>query len=304
MAIGMLEAVIETDQTRLAAGFIEAVETIDTSCAGSLEFEVARTIVATGPTEELDLGPLMLEVREGEEVADIAALKPPFVPELKIFQDTSRLGRCCKFEVLEVAYSLDEESTSGLPVSVTVEGPHKDWLEVALAEVVVEGNEVEGAKEVVEMAIGMLEVVIETDKARPAAGFTEAVETIDTSCAGPLEFEVTGTVAVTGPTEELDLGPLMLEVYQGEGVGDIASPKPLFVPELKIFQDTSRLGRCCKSSAEVNVAKLTRDAPSPVGKLGLPMQRGDFLSRSKSGRLKCARGDGGPTECGPSRGSG
>ncbi|GMH27894.1 hypothetical protein Nepgr_029737 [Nepenthes gracilis] len=119
---------------------------------------------------------------------------------------------------------------------VTVEVPHVALLVEAPVEVVGEGNEAWRAREVAETAI------TKTGKARLAAGFVEVVETINACHPCSLEFEVVGTVVATGSTKELSLGPLMLEVREGKGAGDIAAPKPPSVPELRIFPNLSRPG--------------------------------------------------------------
>ncbi|GMH12716.1 hypothetical protein Nepgr_014557 [Nepenthes gracilis] len=108
-----------------------------------------------------------------------------------------------------VAYSPNEESTLGLYIGVAVEVPCEDWLVEAPTEVVSEGVEAKGVKEVVETAFRMLVAVIETGEAGSVAGFAEAVEAVDMSRVWCPKFEVAGTVAAAGPAEELDLGPSM-----------------------------------------------------------------------------------------------
>ncbi|GMH27848.1 hypothetical protein Nepgr_029691 [Nepenthes gracilis] len=143
-----------------------------------------------------------------------------------------------QFRVPVVAYSLDKESTSSLLVDVVAEVPREDGLVEALAEVVGEGDEVEGAKKVAKTVVKMLEVVTETGEAIPAVGFAEVVETVDTSCAGSPSLRFVGTVVAFGSAEELGLVSSMPKVNEGEGVGDVAALEPPSILELRIFPNS------------------------------------------------------------------
>ncbi|GMH17479.1 hypothetical protein Nepgr_019320 [Nepenthes gracilis] len=164
----------------------------------------------------------------------------------------------------------------GLPVGVTVKVSHEDWLVEAPAEVFSEDDEAEGAEEVAETVIKMLEAITKTSEVRLATGFAEAMETIDASHVGSPECEVAGTVATSGPAKELDPGPSMLEVRKGKGKGDAATPE--LVLAFPCCLNYNGVLPFLWSLALVDAAALARDKLSPIGKLDLSVQRGAFPS--------------------------